>query len=94
MSVKLFENLEELSKDIQQNCKASNEILIGKTIFDRKNLEGYSEVFLRIKGSNRRYDTTMYEVNGNLRTQIFTALDVKDTEKPYRGDFKASKFKI
>ena len=94
MSVKIFENFEELSKDIQQNCKGSNEILIGKSIFDRRNVGGYSEVFLRIKGSNRRYDTKMYEVNGNLRNEIFTALDVKDSETPYKGDFKASKFKL
>jgi hypothetical protein len=94
MSVKLFDNFEELSKDIQQNCKGSNEILIGKTNFDKRDVGGYSEVFLRIKGSNRRYDTKMYEVNENLRSQIFTALDIKDTENPYKGDFKNSKFKL
>jgi len=94
MSVKIFDNFEELSQDIQQNCKDSNEILIGKTIFDKRNAGGYSEVFLRIKGSHRRYDTKMYEVNGNLRNEIFTALDVKDTESPYKGDFTASQFKL
>ncbi|KAA5540840.1 hypothetical protein [Adhaeribacter rhizoryzae] len=94
MSVKIFDNFEDLSQDIQQNCKGSNEILIGKTIFDKRNVGGYSEVFLRIKGSNRRYDTKMYEVNGNLRNEIFTALNVKDTESPYKGEFTASKFKL
>ena len=94
MSVKIFDNFEELSKDIQQNCKGSNEILIGKTNYDKRDIGGYSEVFLRVKGSNRRYDTKMYEVNESLRSEIFTALDIKDTEDPYKGDFKNSKFKL
>ena len=93
MSVKIFDNFEELSKDIQQNCKKSNEILIGKTNFDKRNVGGYSEVFIRVKGSNRRYDVKMYEVNEDLRTQLFTALDVKDTESPYKGEFKSLKIK-
>lgn len=94
MSVKLFDSFEELSKDIQQNCKGSNEILIGRTNHDKRDVGAYSEVFLRVKGSNRRYDTKMYEVNESLRNEIFTALEVKDTEEPYKGEFKGNKFKL